>query len=77
MTPAQEVGKSYMQQIGAQAKPNALGAVVFESGYARATITKPPRGNPTLSFEYRSVKPKSSQPDDTCTLDLATNTIVS
>jgi hypothetical protein len=76
MTPGEEVGKSYMQQIDARSKPNALGAVVFESGYVRATVTKPARGNATVHFEYRSVKPKSSQPDDSCTLDLATNKII-
>lgn len=75
ITPAQEVGKAYMQQIGAQAKRNRLGHVVNESGYVRATVTKPARGNPTLHFEYRSVKPASSEPDDTCTLDLVARVV--
>ena len=52
------------------------GWVVKESGYVRATVTKPANGNPTLAFEYRSVKPKSSQPDDTCSVDLVAGTIV-
>lgn len=71
VTPAEEVGKAYMQKIGAQTKRNRLGCVINESGYVRATVTNQPRrSNPTLRFEYRSVKPKSSQPDDVCVLDL-------
>jgi hypothetical protein len=70
ITPSEEVGKAYMQQIGARNGGNALGCVVNESGYVRATVTKPANGNPVLRFEYRSVKPKSSQPDDECEIDL-------
>ncbi len=60
ITPSEEEGKSYMQNIGvSKDKASRLGCVIFESGYVRATVTKPARGNPTLRFEYRSVKPKS------------------
>jgi uncharacterized protein YukJ len=77
ITPAEEVAKAYMQKIGAQDKGNSLGCVVTKSGYVRATVTSPASGNPTLRFEYRSVNPASSQPDDTCSLDLATGTLAS
>ncbi len=70
ITPSEEVGKAYMQKIGAQGNGNCLGCVVNESGYVRATITNPKGSHPTLRFEYRSVKPKSSGPDDSCTVNL-------
>jgi uncharacterized protein YukJ len=70
ITPSEEVGKAYMQKIGAQGAGNALGRVVNESGYVRATVVSPAGGNPTLNFEYRSVKPTSSGPDDACGVDL-------
>ncbi|HEY4341486.1 MAG TPA: DUF2278 family protein [Steroidobacteraceae bacterium] len=76
ITPAEEVGKSYMQKIGAQGEGSPLGAVVNESGYVRANVTKPRTGHPTLRFDYRSVKPKSSQPDDTCLLNLSSGRII-
>jgi hypothetical protein len=75
--PAQEEGKNYMQSIGAtKDTPNRNGSVIFESGYVRATVTKPARGNPTLKFDYRSVKPKASGPDDSCTVDLSAGKVV-
>ncbi|GLQ50961.1 DUF2278 family protein [Dyella flava] len=78
INPAEEVDKKYMQKIGVQkGKSNKLGCVIFEPGYVRATVTKPATGNPTLKFEYRSVKPQSSQPDDTCTVDLTARKIIS
>jgi len=70
ITPQEEVGKAYMQKIGAQAAGNKLGCVVNESGYTRATVSSPRTGSATLSFEYRSVAPKGSQPDDRCVVDL-------
>ena len=77
ITPAEEVGKAYMQKIGAQTAANAMGCIVNESGYVRATVTSPKAGHPTLRFEYRSVKPKSSQPDDSCAIDLVSGLTVS
>jgi len=78
ITPSEEVAKAYMQQLGVSAgKASALGCIVNESGYVRATVTNPTRGNPTLGFEYRSVKPASSQPDDSCTIDLVAGSLVS
>ena len=72
MTPSQEVGKPYMAQLMKDGTKSAN--LIFESGYVRATVTKPARqGDPTLRFEYRSVKPKSSGPDDACTVNLLTN----
>ena len=75
VTPSQEVGKPYMAQLmkdGAK-----LANLIFESGYVRATVTKPARqGDPTLRFEYRSVQPKSSGPDDACTVNLLNNKLV-
>jgi uncharacterized protein YukJ len=77
LSPGEELDKAYMQKIGVSSgKSNTLGSVIFESGYVRATVTKPAKGNPTLKFEYRSVKPKSSQPDDSCTLDLLARKVV-
>lgn len=76
ITPSEEVGKTYMQKIGAQAAANSMGCVVNESGYVRATVTSPKSGHPTLRFEYRSVKPKSSQPDDSCAIDLVSGQLV-
>jgi uncharacterized protein YukJ len=77
INPAEEIDKQYMQKIGVQkGKSNKLGSVIFESGYVRATVSKPANGNPTLKFEYRSIKPQSSQPDDTCTVDLTARKIV-
>jgi hypothetical protein len=72
VTPSQEVGKPYMAQL--MKDGTKLANIIFEAGYVRATVTKPARqGDPTLRFEYRSVKPKSSAPDDACTVDLLTN----
>ncbi len=72
VTPSQEVGKPYMAQL--MKDGTKLANLIFESGYVRATVTKPARqGDPTLRFEYRSVKPKSSGPDDACTVNLLTN----
>ncbi len=76
ITPSEEVGKAYMQKIGAQGNGNQLGCVIDESGYVRATISSPSSGTPTLQFEYRSVNPKSSQPDDTCTVNLISGQLV-
>jgi len=77
ISPAQEEGKKYMQSIGAtKDAPNRNGCVIFESGYVRATVTKPAHGAPTLRFEYRSVKPKATGPDDTCTIDLAAGKVI-
>jgi Uncharacterized conserved protein (DUF2278)/Calcineurin-like phosphoesterase len=71
VSPAQEVGKSYMKQLDPH-----LGLTIFESGYVRATVTSPSRGDPTLRFEYNSVKPKGSGPDDVCEVNLKTNKLV-
>jgi uncharacterized protein YukJ len=71
VTPGEEVGKSYMKQLDPR-----LGFTKFESGYVRATVASPSRGDPTLRFEYRSVKPQGSGPDDACTLNLRTSKLV-
>ena len=65
VTPGEEVGKSYMAKIASSG--SRLGFKRFESGYVRATLTAPAKGDPTLRFEYRSVKPASNAPDDVCT----------
>jgi len=39
-------------------------------------LTAPAKGDPTLRFEYRSVKPASNAPDDVCTINLNTNKLV-
>ena len=74
VTPGEEVGKSYMAKIASSG--SRLGFKRFESGYVRATLTAPARGDPTLRFEYRSVKPASNAPDDVCTINLNTNKLV-
>ena len=53
-----------------------MGLTIFESGYVRATVTSPSRGDPTLRFEYRSVKPKGNGPDDACAVNLRTNKLI-
>ena len=53
-----------------------LANTMFESGFARATLTSPANGDPTLRFEYRSVKPKSNGPDDVGTVNLRTNKLM-
>ena len=74
VTPSQEVGKPYMAQL--MKDGTKLANKMFESGYVRATATNPASGDPTLRFEYRSVKPKSTGPDDVCTVNLSTNKLV-
>jgi len=77
ISPGQEEGKNYMRSIGVtKDTPNRNGSVIFESGYVRATVTKPARGAPTLKFDYRSVKPKASGPDDSCTIDLSAGKVI-
>jgi hypothetical protein len=70
----QEVGKPYMAQL--MKNGTKLANKIIESGYVRATVTSPKSGDPTLHFEYRSVKPKGSTPDDVCTVNLRTNKLV-
>lgn len=74
VTPGEEVGKSYMAQITANG--SRLGFKMFESGYVRATVTSPSSGDPTLRFEYRSVKPASNGPDDVCAINLKTHQLL-
>jgi len=71
VTPTQEVGKTYMATLDPR-----LGRVMFESGYVRAVVTSPAKGDPTLSFEYHSVKPTSRGPDDLCELNLQTHKLM-
>ena len=71
VNPLQEVGKAYMAQIASSG--TRLGRVLNESGYVRASVTSPSRGDPTLRFEYHSVKQTSDQPDDLCVLNLRTS----
>ena len=74
VTPGEEVGKSFMKT--AAASGSRLAFTRFESGYVRASVTSPASGDPTLRFEYRSVKPLSQGPDDVCTVNLRTNKLV-
>jgi hypothetical protein len=74
ITPGEEVGKTYVAQL--MKNGTQLANKMFESGFARATLTSPAKGDPTLRFEYRSVKPKSNGPDDVCTINLRTNKLV-
>jgi uncharacterized protein YukJ len=74
VTPSEEVGKSYMREITSSG--TRLGRVMYESGYVRATVTSPTRGDPTLQFEYHSVKQTTNEPDDVCTVNLRTNRLV-
>jgi hypothetical protein len=74
--PSEEEGKSYMQSIRYRRKASRLGCVIFESGYVRATVTKPARAILTLRFEYRASNRKSSQPDDTCVVDLVAGSVI-
>jgi hypothetical protein len=74
ITPGEEVGKTYVAQL--MKNGTQLANKMFESGFARATLTSPSHSDPTLRFEYRSVKPKSNGPDDVCTINLRTNKLV-
>jgi hypothetical protein len=69
----EEVGKQYMAKLGAN---SPLGKVIVRAGYVRATVVSPNRGDPTLRFDYRSVQPTSSGPDDTCTINLRTRKLM-
>ncbi len=70
----QELAKDYMTNtVGKNTK---LGNVLVESGYVRATVSIPSKGDPTLRFEYNSVKQTSATPSDTCTLNLKTGKVM-
>jgi len=71
VTPTQEVGKPYMATLDAK-----LGRVMFESGYVRANVTSPAKGDPVLRFEYHSVKPTGRGPDDLCEVNLQTHKLL-
>jgi uncharacterized protein YukJ len=74
ITPSEEEGKQYMQKIGVKNDmSNDQGSVFFEPGYVRATVTNPSKGDATIKFEYRSVKPLSSGPDDSCVVNLGSS----
>ena len=68
ITPSEEVGKSYMAQLTRNGLH--LANKMYKSGYVRATVTSPSNGDPTLRFEYHSVEPSSTGPDDVCTVNL-------
>ena len=74
ITPGEEVGKNFMAQ--AMQNSTRIANKMFESGYVRAVVTSPSSGDPTLHFEYRSVKPKSNGPDDVCAVNLRTNKLL-
>ena len=74
ITPGEEVGKNFMTQ--AMQNSTRIANKMFESGYVRAIVTSPSSGDPTLHFEYRSVKPKSNGPDDVCAVNLRTNKLL-
>jgi uncharacterized protein YukJ len=73
LNPEQEVGKPYMQKIAPSG--TRLSRVLIESGYARATVTAPASGDPTLQFQYYSVKQTSNEPDDACVVNLRTGSL--
>lgn len=62
-----------MAKLGSNTR---LGQVTTKSGHVRAAVTNPKQGDPALQFEYRSVQPTSSGPDDSCTVNLRTNKLV-
>ena len=70
IAPQEQVGKPYMQQIASSGL--RLSRVLNESGYVRTTVTDPASGDPTLRFEYHSVKQTSNEADDVCTVNLRT-----
>ena len=67
----QEVAKPYMAKLDAR-----LGRVMIESGYVRATVASPAKGDPVLRFEYHSVNPAGRGPDDLCQLNLRTSKLI-
>ncbi len=73
IAPREELGKDYMAKLGSDSR---LGRVINKSGYVRATVRNPKSGDPTLHFEYRSVKPAASGPDDACSVNLRTNKLL-
>jgi uncharacterized protein YukJ len=74
VSPPEELGKSYMAQIASSG--TRLSRVLMESGYVRATVTKPVAGDATLRFEYHSVQQTTNEPDDVCTVNLHTSKLV-
>jgi hypothetical protein len=74
ISPQEELAKPYMAKIASDG--TRLGRILNESGYVRATVTRPSRGDATLRFEYHSVKQTSDEPDDVCTVNLRTNALV-
>ena len=74
VSPPEELGKSYMAQIASSG--NRLSRVLMESGYVRATVTKPVGADATLRFEYHSVLQTTNEPDDVCTVNLRTSKLV-
>jgi uncharacterized protein YukJ len=74
INPQQEVAKQYMATLTSGG--GRLGRVILESGYVRASVTSPSGADPTLRFEYRSIKPMGNAPDDVCTVNLRTGKLV-
>jgi uncharacterized protein YukJ len=70
ISPQEQVGKAYMAKIASSG--TQLSRVINESGYVRAIVTNPSKGDCTLRFEYHSVNQTSNEPDDVCTLNLRT-----
>lgn len=74
LSKTQELAKDYMANtVDNNVK---LGNVLVESGYVRATVSVPQKGDSTLRFEYQSVKQTSSTPSDTCVLNLRTGKVM-
>jgi uncharacterized protein YukJ len=70
VSPREELAKDYMAELTKGG--NRLARFLPESGYVRVRVSQPAHDNPTLSFEYNSVKQTSNEPDDVCAVDLVT-----
>jgi uncharacterized protein YukJ len=70
VSPREELAKDYMAELTKGG--NRVARFLPESGYVRVRVSQPAHGNPTLSFEYNSVKQTSDEPDDVCAIDLVT-----
>jgi uncharacterized protein YukJ len=70
----EELGKDYMADV---VKGNTkMGFVRVEGGFVRATVSQPAKGDPTLTFNFHSVKQTGTQPEDSCVLNLRTRQVV-
>lgn len=70
VSPREELAKDLMATLTKGG--NRLARFLPESGYVRVRVSRQANSNPTLSFEYNSVKQTSNEPDDVCAVDLVT-----